>query len=114
MPYLNFSLSARADSQCVTHYIRQIAAPRRSTPNFRANFSLSISLMDVPDHQITTSSRTSAHTGVAIPYGDATKFDVKNDGISGRNDDYPDRKAPGKSTRVPRQSADWLAMTYFF
>ena len=54
------------------------------------DFSLSLCSMGAPDHQITTSSRTSAHTGVAIPYGDATKFDAKNDGISGRNDDYPD------------------------
>ena len=41
MSWLNFSLSARADSQCVTYCYPQIAALRRSTPNFCANFSLS-------------------------------------------------------------------------
>ena len=36
----NFSLSAWADSQCVTHCIRRMAAPRRSTPHCCANLAL--------------------------------------------------------------------------
>ena len=33
-------MAAWADSQCVTHCIRRMAAPRRSTPHCCANFSL--------------------------------------------------------------------------
>jgi hypothetical protein len=34
--------------------------------------------MVAPNYQNTTSSRTSAHTGVAIPYGGAVRYDVVN------------------------------------
>ena len=69
------------------------------------SFSLSICSMGAPDHQITTSSRTSAHTGVAIPYGDAEQYDVVNQAWLRGYLRFLPSKVFRKSTGLPRRAS---------